>query len=108
MFFFCFFTHKKSCLPGELWSPEDQSLEALLKEFHQIISTTHAPADQLTTTTRGDQQTSTKDDQLTPGDQLTSTTVADQLISSSVSRHPANGKEKNCVDRTLTVCSFLS
>jgi hypothetical protein len=89
-----------------LWSPEDQSLEALLKEFHQIISTTHAPADQLTTTTRGDQLTGTKDDQLTQGDQLTSTTVADQLISSSV--HPAAGKEKNCVYWTLTVCSLLS
>jgi hypothetical protein len=92
-----FFTCKKSCLPGELWSPEDQSLEALLKEFHQIISTTHAPEHQLTTTTRGDQLTVTKGDQLTQGDQLTSTTVADQPISSSVSRHPVTGKEKNCM-----------
>jgi hypothetical protein len=92
-----FFTCRKPCLPGELWSPEDQSLEALLKEFHQIISTTHAPEHQLTTTTRGDQLTDTKEDQLNQGDQLTSTTVADELISSPVSRHTANGKEKNCM-----------
>jgi hypothetical protein len=90
-----------------LWSPEDQSLEALLKEFHQIISTTHAPEHQLTTTTRGDQLITSKDDQLTQGDQLTSTTVADQLNSSSVSLHPATGKEKNCVYRTLTVYSLI-
>jgi hypothetical protein len=78
-----------------LWSPEDQSLEALLKEFHQIISTTHAPEHQLTTTMWGDQLTATKNDQLTQGDQLTNTTEADQPVSSSV--HPAAGKEKNCM-----------
>jgi hypothetical protein len=82
-------------------------LEALLKEFHQIISTTHAPEHQLTTTTRGDQLITTKDDQLTQGDQLTSTTEADQPVSSSV--HPAAGKEKNCTEGPgLYVLYFLN